>query len=326
MTMGEPAGVGPELTIKAKKILKKKYPFYVIGDFEYLSSIATKNDLETKKIYHYSETFQNLEKLCIIEHNMPDPIIPGKISSKNSSNVKEIIQKAVKLVFNNEALAVVTNPINKFALKKNNHFPYEGHTDFLASLENGDTSSVMMLMDHNGFRVVPTTVHIPIKQVSAKLTSKLLENTLITVEKSLRTDFFISAPKILVTGLNPHAGENSTMGYEENDIIKPVISKLRQAGLNLVGPVAADTAFTREKREVFDAFICMYHDQALIPIKTISFDESINITLGLSFVRTSPDHGTALDIAGKDTANPRSLVMAIKEAHKIASMRHLNAK
>ena len=145
-----------------------------------------------------------------------------------------------------------------------------------------------------------------------------------TLNESLKNDFQIKNPKILITGINPHAGENSTIGFEEKDVITPIITKLKKNGLNLVGPVAADTAFTQQKRSLYDAFVCAYHDQALIPIKTLSFDESINITLGLSFIRTSPDHGTALDIAGKNIASPQSLIFAIQKAYKIIRIRKKN--
>lgn len=321
LTLGEPSGIGPEITIKAKKILKDDNPFFVLGNYTFISAVAKKYGLETKKISDPSETYLNLGKLCIIDYPMPEKVIPGHISSKNSAVIPKLIRKAVTLVQTNYASALVTNPINKWALKQNSSFQYEGHTDFLAALDKKNSFSVMMLASNNGFRVVPVTVHIPIKHISKKLTSKLIEQTILIVNESLKVDFKIKSPNILITGLNPHAGENSAMGYEEIDVIIPTVKKLKKIGLNLIGPISADTAFTLDKRTTFDAFICMYHDQALIPIKTTSFDECINITLGLSFVRTSPDHGTALDIAGAGTANPNSLILAIKEAQKIVNSR-----
>ncbi|MDG2474434.1 MAG: 4-hydroxythreonine-4-phosphate dehydrogenase PdxA [Paracoccaceae bacterium] len=326
LTMGEPAGIGPELIIKVKKILGDRYPFYVIGDFNFLTSIATKSSIETVKIQHYSQTFKYPEKLCIFDHKLPDKVVPGNISLKNSAVVKQNIQKAVSLVKTKQALALVTNPINKWALKQNKNFLYEGHTDFLAYLDSENATSVMMLANRNGFRVIPVTVHIPIKQISSKLTPQLLKKTLNIVANSLRTDYEIENPKILITGMNPHAGENSTIGLEESTVIAPVIKNLQHPNFQLIGPVPADTAFTPKNRSKYDAFVCMYHDQALIPIKTISFHESINITLGLSFVRTSPDHGTALDISGKNEANPQSLILAIEEAQNIAKARQKYAE
>ena len=324
LTMGEPAGVGPELTIKVKKFFKKTYPFYVIGDYGLLSAIAKANSLKTKKIKHFSQTFEELDKLCILDSPLDEKVTPGKISIKNSSLIRRQIEQAVSLIKQNQASALVTNPINKFAIKKSSCFYFEGHTDFLASLDAPKKQSVMMLTNRNNFRVVPTTIHIPLKQVSKNLTPKLVETTVRTVYESLKNDYETKIPKILVTGLNPHAGEGTTIGFEEKDIINPVIDKLKKEGFRIVGPTSADTAFSESNRRYFDAFVCMYHDQALIPIKTLSFDESVNVTLGLSFVRTSPDHGTALDIAGKNIASPNSLILAIKEAQRIVKIRKKN--
>ena len=325
LTLGEPAGVGPEITIKAKKILKEKYPFFIVGNFDFLTKIAEQHSIQTIKINNAEETISHLDKLCIFDHWMPEKITPGHISSQNSSRIPENIRKAVSFVLNKQASAIVTNPINKSVLKRAAGFAFEGHTDFLVTLDNQVKSSVMMLASNKGFRVVPVTVHIPLKQVSKLLTSELIESTIRTLENSLRDDFRIKSPKILVTGLNPHAGENSTMGFEEIDVIIPVIQKLKKLGMNLFGPASADSAFSTRNRATYDAFVCMYHDQALIPVKTVSFDGGINITLGLSFVRTSPDHGTAIDIAGQNIASPNSLILAIKQAQKIVKARRLNA-
>ena len=326
LTLGEPAGIGPEITVKAKKILKKECPFFVVGNYNFLTTIAKAYNIETKKIKYPADTYLYLDKLCIIDQTLAQKVNPGHISSKNSAKVPENIRKAVSFVQNNQASALVTNPINKWALKQNAKFEFEGHTDFLASMDKNNKTSVMMLANNDGFRVVPITIHISIKQVSNKLTQELIESTILTLNESLKLDFKIKHPKILVTGLNPHAGESTAIGFEEIDIIKPAMERLIKMGLNLVGPVAADTAFTENNRSSFDTIVCMYHDQALIPIKMISFEECINITLGLSFVRTSPDHGTALDIAGNGTANPKSLIFAIREAQKLASIRIFNAK
>ena len=326
LTLGEPAGIGPEITVKAKIILKKDCPFFVVGNYNLLTKIAETYNITTKKIICPSDTYLYLDKLCIIDQTLAQIVNPGHISSQNSSTVPENIRKALSFVQNKQASALVTNPINKWALKQNAKFEFEGHTDFLASMDKNNKNSIMMLANSDGFRVVPITVHIPIKQISKALTQKLIESTILTLNESLKLDFKIKHPKILVTGLNPHAGESTAMGFEEIDIIKPAMESLIKKGLNLAGPVAADTAFTKKNRSGFDTIVCMYHDQALIPIKTISFEKCINITLGLSFVRTSPDHGTALDIAGNGTANPESLVFAIQEAQKIANIRSSNAK
>ena len=326
LTLGEPAGIGPEITVKAKRILKKECPFFVVGNYNFLTTIAKSHNVKTKKIQYPADTYLHLDKLCIIDHTLAQRVNPGRISPQNSATVPECIRKAVSFVQSKQASALVTNPINKWALKQNAKFEFEGHTDFLASMDKNNKTSVMMLANSDGFRVVPVTIHIPIKQVNKILTQELIESTISTLNESLKLDFKVKYPKILVTGLNPHAGESTAMGFEEIDIIKPAIESLIKKGLNLVGPVAADTAFTENNRSGFDAIVCMYHDQALIPIKMISFEECINITLGLSFVRTSPDHGTALDIAGNGAANPRSLVFAIQEAQKIAAIRSFNEK
>jgi 4-hydroxythreonine-4-phosphate dehydrogenase len=326
LTLGEPAGIGPEITVKAKRILKNECPFFVVGDYNFLSVIAQKYNLQTKKIECPADTYLYLDKLCIIDQTLIRRVNPGHISGQNSATVPENIRKALSYVQTKQASALVTNPINKWALKQNAKFEFEGHTDFLASMDKNNKASIMMLANNDGFRVVPVTIHMPIKQVSKTLTQELIKSTILTLNEGLKFDFKIKHPKILVTGLNPHAGESTAMGFEEIDMIKPAMESLIRMGLNLVGPVAADTAFTEKNRSNFDTIVCMYHDQALIPIKMISFDECINITLGLSFVRTSPDHGTALDIAGNGTANPNSLVCAIKEAHKLSSIRSFDAK
>ena len=326
LTLGEPAGIGPEITVKAKRILKKECPFFVVGDYNFLTTIAQVYNIQTKKIKFPTDTYLYSDKLCIIDQTLIQRVNPGHISGQNSATVPENIRKALSFVQNKQASALVTNPINKWALKQNAKFEFEGHTDFLSSMDKKNKTAVMMLANNDGFRVVPVTIHIPIKQVSKILTQELIERTILTLNESLKFDFKIKHPKILVTGLNPHAGERTAMGFEEIDMIKPAMESLIKKGLNLVGPVAADTAFTKNNRADYDTIVCMYHDQALIPIKMISFEECINITLGLSFVRTSPDHGTALDIAGNGTANPKSLVCAIQEAHKLASIRSFNAK
>jgi Pyridoxal phosphate biosynthesis protein len=189
-------------------------------------------------------------------------VFPGNISLKNSAVIKQTLEKAVSLISTKQASALVTNPINKWALKKSCHFPFEGHTDFLASIDPEKRSSVMMLTNRDGFKVIPVTGHVPIKKISANLTPELLEPTLRILNESLKFDYQIQIPKILVTGVNPHAGETATLGFEEVDVIIPVIEKLKKEGFSLEGPVAADTSFTQEKRANFDAFVCMYHDQA----------------------------------------------------------------
>ena len=217
------------------------------------------------------------------------------------------------------ASALCTNPIHKKALKDGAGFAFPGHTEYLAHL-SGAARPVMMLAAP-ALRVVPVTIHIPLAEVPAALTPALLEETLRITHAGLVADFGIAAPRIAVAGLNPHAGEGGAMGEEERTVIEPVLARLRAEGMALSGPLPADTMFHPAARARYDAAVCMYHDQALIPIKTVDFDGGVNVTLGLDFVRTSPDHGTAYDIAGTGTANPASLIAALGMARDMAAAR-----
>ena len=207
-------------------------------------------------------------------------------------------------------------PISKSILKEGANFPFPGHTEYLAHLDESKNYAMMLVNKY--LRVVPVTIHIPIKDITKYLNTELIEKTIKTTHQELNRRFSISNPNIWVSGLNPHAGENGTIGDEEQRFIIPIIKKLQSEGYNLIGPLSADTMFYGKKRPRFDAAICMYHDQALIPIKTLDFHSSVNLTIGLSFIRTSPDHGTAFDIAGKNLANPTSTIEAIKLAWNMA--------
>ena len=324
LTLGEPAGVGLEISLKACRELKGTIPFFVIGDFEQIKHFSLKFGVQITEIKDPSETLNHKNNFCVLDHKFPEKISPGRISFKNSPSVISVIRRAVNLIHQGKASGLITCPINKWVLKRGADFQFPGHTEFLAKLDNKSGNVVMMLADNNSFRVIPTTIHIPLKHVPEMLTKELLSSTLKTLVKGLKIDCGIFKPKILVTGLNPHAGENSTLGKEEQATIVPVIDELKRNGYSITGPVSADTAFTSQNRSLYDAFVCMYHDQALIPIKTLNFYESVNVTLGLSFIRTSPDHGTALDIATKNIANPGSLISAIVEANKIKKNRLKN--
>ena len=325
ITMGDPAGIGPEVTVKAQQVVKGNTPFFVIGDYALLKKVAHKYSVKTELIESPAETLEGSDKLFILDNSVSEPVKFGTISLENQMSVVRGIRKAVSFLKDGSASALVTNPICKWALQKGASFKFSGHTDFLQFLDNPKSSKpVMMLANKKGFRVVPTTIHIPLKKVSQTIKPSLIERTILTVHNSLNIDFGITDPKILVTGLNPHAGENKMLGTEEITKIKPVIKKLSLQGLKLDGPVPADTAFVPANRSYYDGFICMYHDQALIPIKTLGFEDAINVTLGLSFVRTSPDHGTGFDISGKGCADPSSLIYAIQEARKIADTRNFH--
>ena len=245
--------------------------------------------------------------------------IPGKPDTLDAPATIESITRAVALVEASEAAALVTNPIAKHVLTATG-FPHPGHTEFLAALAThtgGQPRAVMMLWSPD-LAVVPVTIHVPLASVPASLTRELIIDTARIVAADLRVRFGIAAPRLVVSGLNPHAGENGTMGREEIDTIAPAVAALAAEGIAARGPLPADTLFHAAMRETYDAALCMTHDQALIPIKTLAFDSAVNVTLGLPFVRTSPDHGTAFDIAGQGVANPSSLVAALHLARRLA--------
>jgi 4-hydroxythreonine-4-phosphate dehydrogenase len=244
---------------------------------------------------------------------------PGAADAANARAVLESIETAVELFRQGGASAIVTNPIQKASLYKAG-FQHPGHTEFLEFLA-GQGAHAVMLLAVPGLRVVPVTVHTPLSRVPKALGTELIVRTGRITAEALRRDFGVAAPRLAVAGLNPHAGEDGAIGREEIEIISPAIETLRRDGIAVSGPRPADTLFHREARAGYDAALCMYHDQALIPLKTINFHEGVNVTIGLPFVRTSPDHGTALDIAGSGRADPRSLIAALVLARRIARAR-----
>jgi 4-hydroxythreonine-4-phosphate dehydrogenase len=259
------------------------------------------------------------EGLPLLHHAFAGARTPGRPDPANAAGVIAVIARAVDLVRQGRAGALCTLPIHKKALKDGADFPWPGHTEYLAALA-GVPLSVMMLAAPS-LRVVPVTIHVALSEVPARLTPELLEATLRITHAALRRDFGLAAPRIAVAGLNPHAGEGGTMGREEITVIAPVLDRLRAEGMALSGPLSADTMFHPEARARYDAAVCMYHDQALIPIKTVDFAGGVNVTLGLPFIRTSPDHGTAFDIAGKGLADPSSLIAALDMAQDMAAAR-----
>jgi len=230
------------------------------------------------------------------------------------------IEAAVEMVRSGEARAIVTNPISKSCLHQAG-FEFPGHTEYLAALaaNNGQAPHPVMMLASDILKVVPATIHIPLKDVPEALTQDLLAKTIAITEREMRQRFGIARPRIAVSGLNPHAGEDGTLGCEETDTIASAIAAARHAGLDVSGPYPADTLFHAAARERYDVAICMYHDQALVPFKTLAFEDGVNVTLGLPFVRTSPDHGTAFDIAGTGKVNPRSLIEALRLADAMSA-------
>ena len=317
ITAGEPASISSEITIKAIKKLKKESnseliiitdPSLIKHEIKNFNKSAELNILDKKLNFKdYKNDFIN-----IIPIKLNEKTIPGILNKKNSDFVLKSIKMSVDLLLQKKANAVVTNPINKFIMKSNN-FKFNGHTEYLGHLSKFNKKPIMML-ESDKFRVVPLTTHIPISSVPKKLNKKMIVEKINILNSELINIYKIKNPKIYISGLNPHSGDGGKIGKEELTLIKPAIRKLEKLGLDVKGPFPGDTLFQKNKIKEYDVAVCMYHDQALIPIKTLYSGDIINITLGLDFIRTSPDHGTALDIAGKKKANPSSLILAIKKA------------
>lgn len=322
LSMGDAAGIGAEIAVKAWHARQQAqvHPFIYVGAPQLLSAAARTLQLDVT----VCETGDAATALAAWDTHLPvmpidlaEPAQPGKPNTTNAASTLKAIDGAADMVRDGRAAGLVTNPIHKATLYGAG-FSHPGHTEYLAELAGSSTAPVMMLVVRQ-FRTVPVTVHMPLAAAIATLTTDLIFATGQTVAQGLTRYFGVGQPRLTVAGLNPHAGEQGTLGSEERDIIEPAIERLAQAGINVTGPASADTLFHEAARQAYDAALCMYHDQALIPIKTLAFDEGVNVTLGLPFIRTSPDHGTALDIAGKGIANPASLIAAIRLAAKMAS-------
>lgn len=315
LTCGDPAGIGAEIALKARAVLGAEVPFFWVGDPAHLPEGAAISLIDAPQ----GAAGVAADRLPVLRHAFPCPALPGQPDPANAQGVIDVIARAVALVQGGDASAVCTLPINKKVLKDGAGFPYPGHTEYLAHLAG--VEQVVMMLACPELRVVPTTIHIALVEVAASLTPDLLERTIRITEAGLRRDFGIAAPRIAVAGLNPHAGEGGAMGREEIDWIIPLLDRMRAEGFTLRGPMPPDTMFHKAARHLYDVAVCMYHDQALIPIKTVDFDGGVNVTLGLPFIRTSPDHGTAYDIAGKGMASAGSLVAALRMAQQMAAAR-----
>jgi 4-hydroxythreonine-4-phosphate dehydrogenase len=320
VTMGEPAGIGGEISLKAwQKLHENKdiLPFFLIDDPQRLKTLANRFSLNVPIIEIHSAGEARVAfktGLPVLRQELATGVHLGTLDGKNGQAVVESIERAVSFVQKGEASAIVTNPIHKAALYACG-FQYPGHTEFLAALA-GVKTPVMMLAS-NQLRVVPLTIHIPLMNVAKHLTQELIVETARITHASLKSQFGIASPRLVLAGLNPHAGENGTIGREEIEILQPALNQLIAEGINISGPHSADTLFHAAARKNYDVALCPTHDQALIPIKTLAFDEGVNVTLGLPFIRTSPDHGTALEIADKGIARPQSLIEAIRLASKL---------
>ena len=324
VTMGDPAGIGGEITLKAWAARDARTPaFFAIDDAQRLAAIAKRFNIAcpVEAITNASaaaDVFARALPVLTPTHPLSSPVALGTPVQSAASATIGAIDQAVALVKAGKASGVVTNPIHKAGLTGAG-FKYPGHTEYLGHLA-GDVDTVMMLAVE-GLRVVPVTIHVAVKDVAATLTEQMIFRCGMITAMALRAEFGIAHPRLVVAALNPHAGEKGNMGDEEHHIIAPAIAKLRSEGVDASGPHPADTLFHEAARQRFDAALCMYHDQALIPLKTIDFAGGVNVTLGLPFVRTSPDHGTAFDIAAQGIADPSSLMAALRMAGMLASKR-----
>lgn len=327
--MGDPSGIGPEIALAAWLARRAKGlpAFALLADAAMLADRARqlRLDVPIATVADVSQAAACFaDALPVIDVPLARPAVPGKPQTENAAAVIGAIERAVKAVIDGDAGAVVTCPIAKSVLHGAG-FAHPGHTEFLAELARrhrpNEPAEPVMMIASEALNVVPLTIHIPLARVAGAITTDAIVRTARIMATELKRDFGIATPRIAVTGLNPHAGEDGSMGSEDRDVIAPAIAKLQREGLAVTGPHPADTLFHAARRGTYDAALCMYHDQALIPVKTLAFDTGVNVTLGLPFVRTSPDHGTAFDIAGKGIASPSSLIAAIALAARLASRR-----
>jgi 4-hydroxythreonine-4-phosphate dehydrogenase len=325
LTQGDPSGIGPELTVKAWLKTHDKPdapPFLAVANSDRLAAIARDLDLKIPV-----KIVAGAEAASVFRHALPVYALNHSVVGKSGTpDVRDAagtiasIETCVRLIRAGEASAIVTNPIAKELFYRAS-FRHPGHTEFLAELAEryfGERARAVMLIWSPQFAVVPATIHVPLARVPALLTGELLVETGVIVAEGLASRFGIKNPRLAFTGLNPHAGEGGTMGLEEIEVITPALADLAAAGVAVSGPHAADSLFRPGARKSYDAVVAMYHDQALIPVKTVAFAHAVNVTLGLPLIRTSPDHGTAFDIAGNGIADPASLIAALRLADKLA--------
>ncbi len=324
LTLGEPAGIGPDLTLAIwRRRAELELPaFYIVGDPDFLARRAARLRLDIPIATATPQTAGALfaRALPVAPSDVAVTAEPGRPDRTSAPAAIASIRRAVADVLAGGAAAVVTNPIAKNVLYHSG-FAEPGHTEFLATLiqeATGKTLHPVMMLWSPELAVVPVTIHLPLREIFSHLSTTLVAETGRIVARDLARRFGVAGPRLAIAGLNPHAGEEGSLGEEDRDIVAPAVARLRSEGIDARGPLPADTMFNAEARARYDAALCMYHDQALIPIKTLAFDHAVNVTLGLPIVRTSPDHGTAFDIAGKGTADPTSLIAALKLAARLA--------
>jgi len=324
LTSGDPSGIGPEITLLAwaRRMEAGISPFIVLADPDLLAARAASIGLNVPLAActpgAARQTFADALPVLPLRSRFTDRA--GQPATENAAGIVEAIDRAVALVRDGEAGAIVTCPIAKKPLYDAG-FKHPGHTEYLGELSQtlfGRQAQPVMMIAGPELRTVPVTIHIALAQVPAMLDTETIQSTCRIVAADLTSRFGIVSPRLAIAGLNPHAGEDGAMGVEDRDIVAPAVAALRTEGIDARGPLPADTMFHARARHGYDAAICMYHDQALIPAKTLGFDDAVNVTLGLPFIRTSPDHGTAFDIAGRGIARPDSLIAALRMAAEMA--------
>jgi 4-hydroxythreonine-4-phosphate dehydrogenase len=324
LTLGEPAGIGPDITIAAwlRRRELNLPAFYLLGDEAFVARRARALGAEIRiaSLSPGEAAAAFTDALPVVATGERATAEPGKPDEASAPAALASIRQAVADVREGSASAVVTNPIAKSVLYRSG-FRHPGHTEFLAELAavNGDVPQPVMMLWSPRLAVVPVTIHVSLREALGQLTSELIVSTVRIVARELTSRFGVARPRIAISGLNPHAGEDGSLGHEEQTVIAPALKTLRNDGIEARGPLPADTMFHEAARNTYDCAVCMYHDQALIPIKTVAFDDAVNVTLGLPYIRTSPDHGTAFDIAGTGKANPASLIAALQLASRMAA-------
>ncbi len=324
LTLGEPAGIGPDIAIAAwlRRTEFGLPPFYLLADRGFIGDRAKALGLEITLADVRAEQACDVfaDALPVVATDQVATARPGHPDGNSAPAAIASIRQAVGDMFAGRAGAVVTNPIAKSVLYRAG-FEHPGHTEFLAELaaRGGKRPQPVMMLWSPTLAAVPVTIHLSLRDAIAGLSSELIVTTARIVVADLKARFGLPRPRLAISGLNPHAGEDGALGIEEQTIIAPAIETLRNEGIDVRGPLPADTMFHDAARKTYDCALCMYHDQALIPIKTLAFDDAVNVTLGLPFIRTSPDHGTAFDIAGSGRANPSSLIAALRLAARMAA-------
>ncbi|MEP0190513.1 MAG: 4-hydroxythreonine-4-phosphate dehydrogenase PdxA [Erythrobacter sp.] len=329
ISLGDPAGIGPEIIAESWANVSAKSPgkdqptvFFVVGGVEVLRAAAQARGLDCPliPIAQAHEALNAFHAGLPVLAGLDTPYTPGKPTAEGAQLAFSSLKWATDLTLNGEAAGLVTAPVEKAGLAAQG-FDYPGQTEFLADVCGKPARDAVMMLAGPSLRTVPLTVHAPLSEVPKMLTPELIIHKTVITMAGLIRDFGIERPRLAIAALNPHASEGGQFGDEEERIITPAIEAMRAEGMDVTGPVPADALFMPRMRQTYDSAICMYHDQALIPLKTLEVDEGVNVTLGLPIIRTSPDHGTAFDIAGTGKADPGAMIAAITMAGNMARAR-----